>query len=448
MTNTTVSRLEVGARATLWVRLPLYVYMFYVIYSPPIFGEAVWVKIVIFTVMPVVLILHHSLGRDSSALRILVKRPVASLIVAALVGSFYVALIILQSGIAVTSFDDVRIVQNSMIVLVLMNVVVIVVALARTGHDKREMFGVALWMGAAQGVFALLGLAVPAVRDISRALYQASGGTNSWVLQDRIFGFSSDFTYATQIYHAILAGCALYFMIKEKRRTYLVPIFLIMTTSLLNGRTGLLAFIVMAVIVLAGVYLKRFNVFSLTLGIGVLFLVGSFALSLLETYSPATHRELTRFFDDTEGLILRNERNGNYSVLVPELLRIPEGDGFLFGTGIHLYDQGEGIRTDIGFTNDLFAGGLIYIAILYTAFVVFLWRSFATERALFFGLLAAFVIANLKGEFFRSTTLLFVFVFVALVTFYGGTRKNAPGDVNNQAKGEAMPAPRRAATAR
>ncbi|TFB86358.1 hypothetical protein [Cryobacterium luteum] len=334
------------------------------------------------------------------------------------------------------SFDELRIVQNSVIVLVVINVLFIIDLLAKTGHDWIKSFEVVLLLGSAQGMFAILGAIIPAVHDISRKFYIAAGGSNSWVIQDRIYGISSDFTYATQIYHAILAGCALYFMIRDKR-PYLTQIILVMATSLLNGRTGLLVFAAMSSIIIVTVYLSRFNLPGMLLSVAVVVIGGTLAFGAMGEYAPAAYRQLMAFFSDTETLFTSNEYTGNYSVLVPELMRVPEGNDLLFGEGVRLYTQARGERTDIGFTNDLFVGGLIYVFLVYIAFIVFLRRTLKGHPVLLLALLVAAAIANLKGEMFRSTTLLFVFVFVPILISYKPLRREFSKGNARDAKGVA-----------
>ena len=421
-----VARLrQSSVRASLLARLPLYMYMFYVIYTPPIGVESPMVKFVVLATAPLLLGALYSLNGEPSVRRMLFARPVMPLILSFLAGSLYVAVVILAFGQDVAGFDELRIVQNSVILLVVLNVLFIIDLLAKTGHDWIKSFEVVLWLGSAQGIFAIFGVFIPAVRDISRGLYIAAGGSNPWVIQDRIYGISSDFTYATQIYHAILAGCALYLMIRE-RRPYLIQIILVMATSLLNGRTGLLAFAAMSITIIVIVYISRFNLAGMLVSVAVLVIGGTLAFGMLEEYAPATYRQLMVFFSDTENLFTSNEYTGNYSVLVPELMRVPEGNGLIFGEGVRLYTEAQGERTDIGFTNDLFAGGLIYVFLVYIAFVVFLRRSLKGHPALLLALLMAATIANLKGEMFRSTTLLFVFVFIPLVIYYGALRGESP----------------------
>ncbi|MFP3394104.1 hypothetical protein SB782_35600, partial [Brevibacillus sp. SIMBA_076] len=77
-----------------------------------------------------------------------------------------------------------------------------------------------------------------------------------------------------------------------------------------------------------------------------------------------------------------------------------------------MYESSGGFRTDVGITNDLFMGGLVFVVIGYGTLAYFMLKNSRPDLVLFASLLVGFAIANLKGQIFVGTPVLFLFVFI------------------------------------
>lgn len=404
---------------------PLTAYIFLVVYSPPVGPAPDAIKLLFLATVPVLLAVHYSLsGRPGFGALLKASRS-SSLAVWILIASVYAYFVISLSGQEISSFSDTRLVQNSTALLVLANVLFIIDLLRRRGFGAQEAFQLLLWLGTLQAAFALASFVVPQLKAISDSLYEATGSSNEFVLADRIYGISSDFTYGTQVYHGSLAGLAVFFAVEGRRRDLLhVPSLLFIT--FLNGRTGLLAFLVVALIAVSFGYLRKGNVLGVIMGgLGIVGLLAA-GLALLRTYVPATYLFVDSFIQDTQNIVFNDTATGNYSVLTNEITMIPDGWGLFFGEGTRLYALESG-RTDIGLTNDLFVGGLIYLAMAYIPLVCFIFQGGRVSRLLSIQLLAVFVVANLKGEFLHSSVLLFLVIFIVSNQVFGDDGQDEEG---------------------
>lgn len=404
----------------------LVLYIFMVVYAPAIGPNPALLKLGMLIVVPMLLSVNYASVGILRVRAMLGSAGARSLILGVGGGAIFVVLVMALRGRPIESFEDTRFVQNCLAILVLINAAFIVDLLRRRGFSKANSFEVLLWLGSFQGVIAILGVMNPAVKEISNELYNAGGASNEFVEASRIYGWSSDFTYGTPIYHGALAGLAVY-AIATRRAKYYLHIPLILTVVLLNGRTGLIVFALVAVVSIGAAYLRRINIVGLVLGLAG---VGSaiwLGLEALARYVPRTYEWVNSFFVDTDNLVSGGTATGNYTVLTREILFVPDGLGLWFGEGVRLYEGAAGSRTDIGFTNDLFAGGLVYWALAYGGLLLFIYAK-GVDRAISLMLVLACVVANLKGELLHSSVILFIVCFVVLSEIYGcGAEDEASG---------------------
>lgn len=392
-------------------------YIFMVVYAPAVGPDPAFLKFAMLIGVPLVLSLHYAAARFHVVNEMLGSPGARSLMLGVGGGALYVVCVIVFNGRPIDNFSDTRFVQNCLPILVLVNAALIVDLLRRRGFSKAKSFELLLWLGSFQGVVAILGVISPAVKELSNQLYNAGGASNEFVEASRIYGWSSDFTYGTPIYHGALAGLAVHAMATRGAKYYLhLP--LILTVVFLNGRTGLLVFALVAFLSIFIVHIRKANVVGLVgalAGIGGAMWVG---LDLIERYVPKNFKWVNSFFVDTDNLINNGTATGNYTVLTREILFVPDGMGLFFGQGVRLYEGATGSRTDIGFTNDLFAGGLLYWALAYGGILLFIYAR-GVDRVLSLLLLGVCVVANLKGEFLHSSVILFIVCFVVLSDIYG-----------------------------
>ena len=140
----------------------------------------------------------------------------------------------------------------------------------------------------------------------------------------------------------------------------------------------------------------------IVLGIVLLIII----LQLIRIAIPKTYNFINSMITDTVNLITGDELTGNYQALFGYMLYWPEGIYFIIGEGNRVYANLDYIQSDIGYVNDMFMGGLIYIVILYGTIITFLMKKnkednkLQNQLNLLISLISAatLLIANYKGE--------------------------------------------------
>lgn len=402
-------------------------HLFYLIYTPSILGVAVE-KYIILLAVPGMALVHSMLARDAKLFQRLRHPGLPLLMATTFVLSLYLMVVQVANRQIPDSLADLRFVQNNSLILVALNVAIVVEALRRRGYTNRHLLNLLFAFASAQGLLAILGLIIPAVRELSLHFYQIGAETqrNSFVIESRIFGIASDYTYATPIYHGTLAGLAFHALMSRKGHILHVPVIaLALTVTALNGRTGLVAFAAIAVLSIIYSLFARLSVLAATVALLGITFATWLAVQILGQSAPRSLDFISGMFQDSRNLLVHGELSGNYTVLIPDLLRVPDSDvHFIFGMGIRLFTESPNLRSDVGFTNDLFAGGLIFVVLMYGALLAFITLSQTGQPFWVVSMIAIFAIANFKGEVFRSSTLLFMFLFLALINY--GAEKTQP----------------------
>lgn len=391
----------------------LYVYVFYVVYTPTFSTSFFASKFFILAFLAVVVVLHSAMS-NFRQLRLLAYKPLARLLITVFLLSLFVAFVRIATSPDVADFADLRIVQNNVILLMAIHAAFILHIFKRRGFTAEASLQVLYKLAAFQGVWGLLSFVFPVLKDVSNGLYELAAGEREFVVAVRVYGFMGEYTFVTPIYHGMLAAVAIYFALNYRYRGLrYVP--LILVAILLNGRTGIAVFAAMvAVILLRQVLRGR----SAAAAVGIVAALGAvlwIAWSLVSQLSPGTARFLQTFIDDTNALISDGSQQGNYAILLNEIFTVPDGFALLWGTGGDVYESNGGFRTDVGFTNDLFMGGLIFVVVGYGMLAYFLLKNSRPDVVLFGSLLLGFAIANLKGQIFVGTPVLFLFVFIVLL---------------------------------
>lgn len=397
----------------------LYIYIFYVVYTP-IFGSGViFDKYIVLSILALIMLLPYLLRRDQSILKILGHRNVILLMFVVFSLSLYPIFIQTINNIPINSIADLRIVQNNLINILIIHAAIIVDKLRKFGCSKAQGFEILLKFGMLQGVLCILGLFLPGIKSIFISLYQAGGGFNQFVIDTRIFGISSDYTFGTPIYHGLIAGLAVYFALKHSIRRYYLYVPFILLATFLNGRTGILVFLLTTTASIFYVYARRSRLVNAFFAFGVVIALLAGLLAGMARFAPNAYNFIDSFIEDTKNLLEKHELTGNYEVLYETSKVMPKNEKLLFGEGYRIYDtqgaQRAGGRSDVGYINDLFVGGIFYIIVLYSATFSFMMHRARKEAFIFLLIIFVMLIINIKGEIFRSAVFMFMVVYIKLL---------------------------------
>lgn len=398
----------------------LYVYVFYVVYTPT-FSESFFAsKFFILGLLAVLVVVHSVFTRQQRVFSLLNYAPLKRLLWVMFGLSLFVALVHLATHPGVESFVDLRIAQNNVVLLMAIHVAFILHICKSRGFTAEASLRMLYKLAAFQGLWGLMSFVFPPLKETSNWLYElAAGDRGDYLLSSRIYGFMGEFTFVTPVYHGMLAAVAVYFTLNYRLRGIrYVP--LILVAILLNGRTGLIVFAAMSGLMILGQTFRgkastaTMNPLARVIIIASMAGLMSVAWFVVSQLSPITARFLQGLVEDTSALVNDGTLQGNYGILFSDVSVVPEGLALIWGTGDDIYAS-EGFRTDVGLTNDLFMGGLIFVVVGYGTLAYFLLKGSKPDTILFVALFIGFAIGILKGQIFIGTPVLFLYVFVVLV---------------------------------
>lgn len=329
---------------------------------------------------------------------------------------------------ALMAGTNIRIMQNLFVLIQVFHILIIIDFMKLIGFNKDDMIKVLFNLALFQGIITIIMLLFPATKNIALSLYYLGREENIYISRMRIYGISGDYTFFTPIYHSILASLVFYYSIFKDRK-YMLYLLFILLVILLNGRFGLLIFMLSPV--LTALYFTSkgkisFKMMNLSIMTVILFVVG---IMLLSVISPYTYNWIMGGFKDTINWIIYSEKTGNYAALAGSHLSLPQGKGLLFGEGYRLFDSlarefGYN-HSDIGYVNDMFMGGIIYISILYGSIIRFLLRKIpyncfeskedhVLQSLISVHLVLGLLIANYKGEVMRGGAVILVAILIKI----------------------------------
>lgn len=342
---------------------------------------------------------------------------------------------VIRTGMAGTSLSDVynlRIVQNMIPVLIIIGVCCVFVKLDEFGYDKKKKYKFIINVGLIQSIIAISMVFIPQFRQIAyNIFYSGSDEINIYIYTSRLYGIcDGNYTYSFQILHSFLALFALnYAYFFKEKRCYLYSVLLIIV-SILNGRTGLIIYILGIVVTLIYILVKEQKILSFFRLLTVILVFFIVVLFIIKNFMPSTLKIINHAVEDILSFASGTDESSNETAHLLGSIQVPKGIlNNIFGAGYRIY-AGLGINygyystSDIGFVNDWFMGGLFSIILLYGSFFILIKNikkyseKLSFENHMSIVLILCMLISNLKGEMFRSeiqiATLLFIFTFLFL----------------------------------
>jgi hypothetical protein len=208
----------------------------------------------------------------------------------------------------------------------------------------------------------------------------------------------------------ILAICLLSI---KKNYLYAIPVFFLFVSILFNARIGFACIIIAIFLMLFKRKFKILNIFILgaVLCIGYYFL---FKSNFSKNNLHSLHWGFN-FFNDTLRFVSGNDSGySNYSVLLNKMIFFPSNIfNIIFGEGRIV--SGAKINSDIGYINQIFIGGIIYLILMLFFLLYMFIRNIKISTNKLFPILffLTLIVVNIKGDAF--------FVprgFFRLITFY------------------------------
>ena len=396
-----------------------YLLGFYLLYTPNI-GYIINEKIILskHILIPIIFI-ALSLYCYIKKIKIKNYKVLIPLIIMISISIIYFLVIALLNGY--TNIEEIRIIQNSMILMHAGSLVLLynIIKTKININIYDFLFKIAI----IQSIICIIMLIFPNIKELANNLYFFSSGINKnteFFSTVRIYGITDDYTFIMPILHSILSSISLIYGI-SKRKKYILYTPIILLAGILNNRTSIIIFSINTLIILLAMIMKREYRKKIVAYIVPMIIITITAIATIKIIMPNTYKATISGFNQVYSLIFTNEKAGNIDVLINDMLFLPKGKALIFGTGARVYRSLTERNSDIGYINDVFMGGLVYISILYIGIYSYLlkkWKKISFENKIItVCCILTLVIANMKGECMHGGVLLSVIIFIKYIMY-------------------------------
>ena len=293
--------------------------------------------------------------------------------------------------------------------------------LRKRGLGFPELLDHLLITGTVMALTAVAAFLIPAVNEFFTEIMVSYGIPYSVKLAPyRNFGLAANLTSTASYALAMISGIAFYRAVRGKP-LWLIPFVLMAFGANINSRASIVLIPVGIAAAGAGALWSRdrkmiLRFFAFAVPAAAL---AYFGLGAVRWVNARTYQWLTAGIQQIGSFAAGGETNveaaaGSADGYFGELKLmfrpgfLPGGTDLVFGAGRSISDGIEnGIHSDVGFVNDVWRGGLVYLFGIIALYLRTLWqmarsRTIRRHDGVFLALmlLGVFVITNIKGSFF------------------------------------------------
>lgn len=395
------------------IKIMLYIYAFYIIYSPNFFiGIGIDSIYILFFLALIQMIVYI---KQKKKIKDLLSKFGIIFCLSIFLLSIYFVIVALFNGKSIIDIQGIRIVQNNMPIIYFINISFLIYYLKNLNYNSDKMINFFINVVMIQCIICLLTMIFPLFRNFSLDIYYYGRTENYWITKTRIFGLTYDYTYGTPIFHGMVSVFICILGILKNKKYFLYLPFLLLSIFM-NGRTGLLIFAVSFFLCLIVYAISTKNIKKFLLYCFFALILILTGLYLIKILAPYTFNFIKVFIDDTVLFITGQGLSGNYDILFNEMLFFPKGIHLFFGHSEKVfYTSGSFYErfgnSDIGYVNDLFLGGLIFALFMYLIYYLYIYKIYKNQknlfgRLIFVNMIVTLILANFKGEVFRSSVIL------------------------------------------
>ena len=219
----------------------------------------------------------------------------------------------------------------------------------------------------------------------------------------RLFGLATNLSSSYGYVQGILASYCLLNLKKNSLRNTIYFLALVIATAV-NARTGLIPVIITIVYLLFKErrFVIKYIIFVPIVAIFVWPLINAF----INSGSPIVE-SIRSFFISIFAFVIKGQTNvegGTYFSVLQDEIIFPPLEEILFGSGYTLFGAFDdlGMRSDIMYINQIFIGGVVFLAIILWYVFTFYKDMWKLSEKQFFSLLLLIMalVANFKGSAF------------------------------------------------
>lgn len=362
----------------------LVLYTFWAIFQPPIVPGP---KIYIFGLLTIILLILSKkakigdrLTRESKIYPMIIFFTFLSLYVMTLT-------VINLSFIEIPSLISTRLTSiNQILILTFIEFLTVWYILIQCSYRNYSLRDIIILLSLScliQGICAIVALLSPTIRSVFMFFGNKEMTQNAWYMSRRGYGFSSNLLDTFGYGVGLVGGYMLMIKWTKKRFLQIISVLIILLTTSLNARTGLVVFILGFIvnIVIKKTWIKTVQtIFFIVISFYFLYIEIGSILRNLEYNDNVTISWIARGL--SQGLNLISGDNGldvKDVSFFDDFIDLPSDlFQYLFGSGHHVYDTYEtlGFRTDIGYINLLWEFGLIGGSIVLIGMGIFMLSPF------------------------------------------------------------------------
>ena len=407
----------------------IFIYSFILLYQPDF---SPWIKLnnfILCGIFTAIYLLINISYKDKNIIKSLKKKPFLIFIIMQIAATVYFALRTIVAGTSITDILGLRIVQGLIPIMYLIGALIVNNELNQLGYDRKQKYNFIISLALCQGLIALLMYFVPSIKVISKTIFMNGWVTEIntlYILQNRLHGLcDGDYTYGLQIMHSILALFAIAYAVSYKDKKAFIKAIIIFMVTLLNGRFGIIVFAIGFLFLLIDYIINSKNLVNAIKIITITLIIGISMVFFLKNFMPNTYSLVREAFLDvnryTDGTSGNTETSHWLSMFI-----WPAGLSIIIGCGHRVLGEkglpyGFTKSSDVGYVNDMFMGGIVYMFLLYYGYYYIVRNILKKidkkcfERKAVLIVTLGMLLANLKGEALRSAILTSSFIFIITI---------------------------------
>lgn len=303
--------------------------------------------------------------------------------------------------------------------------------------DENKLLNSFVKIAVAQSIIAILMILVPQLREyVFGDLMNITAETleiPDKYFSIRVYGIANKGYYMSSypIFQGLAIGIILTYAV-EKKYNYLFYLPLVLVSIFFNARIGLIGIVSF---ILAYGYLsfkKRQiigflnKVFKIALGVILIAFISYFVI--INTVDTSKYETAIKWM--TSGF--DSDNFGHLGTIKERFLFFPESiPAWLFGEGRYVHGGLDVLKSDIGYINNLFFGGLIYSLILYIAYgQLILGNNKGNNVYRTVSIIAFFIIflSNIKGRIFTNNAIIAAVILMVFVKILSDKKKEVDSE--------------------
>ena len=320
------------------------------------------------------------------------------------------------------------------------------IILAKKGRSADDFINIVIAAALIQAFLALAAFFNPEIRSFFLAEYLENAEGVVTIANHRFYGLAAGLSFDMPILQTVIALAVIYPSRKLKAFHYFAA-FLLFFSAIINARNAIVVVVIglFSMVILDRRPLNR----RIRYGMVLMSLVALATVALppaIEAIAPSTFNWIVRGFKEILGFFFKGDTKsaGNYFAYItdPSKYQIPEDlPEILFGAGHPTMgmESRYGFASDIGYINDLWRGGIVYIVLLYLFFaaIMLFLRRHPCSRVSFLGtfMLILYPFINIKG-IATSTNAISHFLFLLYVASADGHNRVHKNTIPTQIAGE------------